>query len=158
MRLIAELRRSIDTAIPEIVHFFRDSDVKVRLATAETLWELSDRGRTVNLLVVALLIKVIAEFRPLIVTAIPKLVALLKDSDIDVCGACTVALWKLSEQGKTGNLSDLALLMRILAECRALIGPAVLDMVKSFNDGDSKICVGYVYALSKLSQQGKRAN
>jgi HEAT repeat protein len=158
MELIAELQCSVNAAILEVVNFLKDRDPKVRLATVEGLSELSDRGRTVDLLVLALFIKIIAEFRPSIVTAMPNLLTLLKDSDIGVCKACVTALSKFSEQGKPGNLSNLALLMRIIAEFRALIGPAVLDMVKSVNDGDSKICVGYVYALSELSQQGKRGN
>jgi hypothetical protein len=99
----------------------------------ETLSELSDRGKPVDFLVLALFMKTIAEFRPSIVTAIPEIVTLLKDSDIDVCKACVIALLKFSEQGKTDFASNLDLLMRIIAEFRAFIGPAVLDMVKSLN-------------------------
>lgn len=72
MIFIAELRRSIDTAIPEIINFLNDSDTKVRLATTEALLGLSDRGKTANLLIFALLMKIIAEFRPSIATALSK--------------------------------------------------------------------------------------
>jgi hypothetical protein len=126
MGLIAELQCSVNAAILEVVNFLMDSDAKVRLATVEALSKLSDRDRAVDLLVLALFMKMIAEFRPSIVTAIPELVTLLKDRNIDVCKACVTALSKFSEQGKTGMLSNLALLMRIIAEFRALIGPVVL--------------------------------
>jgi HEAT repeat protein len=152
------LRCSINAAIPEAVNFLKDGDAKVRLATAEGLSELADRSKTVNLSLLALLIKIIAEFQPSIITAIPELVTLLKDSNIDVCQACATALSKFSEHGKTGNLSGQALLMRIIAELRSRIVPAILDMVKSINDGDSNVRFAYLDALSKLSQQGKRVN
>jgi hypothetical protein len=154
MIFIAELRRSVDTAIPEIINFLNDSDT--RLATTKALLRLSDRGKTANLLIFALLMKIIAEFRPSI--AIPKIVTLLKDSDIEGCNACATALSKSSEHGKTGILPGLALLMSIIAEFRALIDPTVLDMVKTINGGDSNNHVAYINALSKFSQQGKTAN
>ena len=158
MKLIAELRCSINAAIPEVVNFLKDSDAVVRCATVESLSQLSDRGRTVNLLILALFIKIIAEFRPSIVTAIPELLTLLQDGDIDVCKACVTALSKFSEQGRTSDLLNLALLMRIIAEFRVSIGPAVLDIVKSVNDGNSNVRLAHVDALSKLSQRGKRGN
>jgi HEAT repeat protein len=150
------LRRSIDTAIQEVVNFLKDSNPIIRFATAKSLSELSDRGETADLLLPAFLTKMIAEFQPLILTAIPELLTLLNDSDINVCKACVTALSKLSEQGKPGNLSNLALLIRIIAEFRTLIGPAILDMVKSVNDDDSNVRLVHINALSKLSQQGKR--
>ena len=158
MKLIAELRCSINAAIPKVVNFLKDNDEVVRWATVESLSQLSDRGRTVNLVVLALFIKIIAEFRPLIVTAIPELLTLLKDSDISVRKAYVAALSKFSEQGKPGNLSNLALLMRIIVEFRALIGSAVLNMVKSVNDDDNNGRLVHINVLSKLSQQGKRGN
>ena len=60
--------------------------------------------------------KSIAEFQPSIITAIPKIVALLQDSDTNVCKACVTALLKFSKQGKIVNISGLVLLMRIITE------------------------------------------
>ena len=116
MELIAELRCSVNAAILEVVNFLKDSDAEVLLATVEGLSELSARGKAVDLLILALFMKMIAEFRPSIVTAIPELVTLLQDSDTDVCKACVTALSKFSEQGKTGYVSNLDLLTRIIAE------------------------------------------
>ena len=47
-----------------------------------------------------MLISIIAEFRPSIGTAIPELITLLKDSDVDVQMAATDALSKLSHYSK----------------------------------------------------------
>ena len=158
MGLIAELQCSVNAAILEVVNFLKDSDAKVRLATVEALSEVSDRGKAVDLLVLALFMKMIAEFRPSIVTAIHELVTLLKDSDTDVCKACITALSKFSGQGKTGYASNLDLLTRIIVEFQALISPAIHDMVKSLSDCDSNVHLAYVDALSQLSRQGKRRN
>jgi HEAT repeat len=52
-----------------------------------------------NLLAVALLIKVIAEFRPLMGTALIGIINLLKDSDVRVRLACVKVLSNLSAEG-----------------------------------------------------------
>ena len=155
MKFIAELQCSINAAISEVVNFLKDSDAKVCLATAAGLSELSDR-KIANLSLLALLIKIVAEFQPLIITAIPELVqvTLPEDSEIDVCRACATALLKIFGHGKMGKLLGLGLLTRIIVELRFWNVCAVLDMVKSINDGDSNVR----FALSKLSQQGKRVN
>ena len=152
------MRRSIDTVIEEVVNFLKDSDARVRLAIVEGLSELSDGSKTANLSLLALLIKIIAKFQPSIVSAFSELIALVKDSDNDVCKACATTLLKFSEHGRTGNLSGQALLMRIIAELRPRIVPAVLDMVESINEDDSNVRLAYVDALSKLSQQGKKVD
>ena len=48
-----------------------------------------------------MLIGIIAEFRPLIGTAIPEVITFLKDSDGDVRMAATDALSKLSNSSKS---------------------------------------------------------
>ena len=155
MIVLVKFQPSIDIAISEIVNLLGNSRPDICQASADALAKYSEQGKIVYLSGLALLMGIIAEFQPSIVTAIPKIVALLQDSDTDVHMACITALSKFSEQGKIVNLSGLALLMRIVAEFRAFIKPTVLDMVKSFNNGNSNVQVAYVDALSKLSQQGK---
>jgi len=46
---------------------------------------------------------IVAEFRESIRPAIPQIIALLRDSDEDVCRAGTEALFTLSEQGKVSH-------------------------------------------------------
>jgi hypothetical protein len=82
---------------------------------------LSKHGKTASLSGLALLMEIIAEFRPLISTVIPEIVELLTDgadAASEVRIACADALLKLLEQGETA-----------IAECRLLIEPAIPKIV-----------------------------
>jgi HEAT repeat protein len=103
--------------------------------------------------------EVIAEFRPAIATIIPAIVALLNEneSESSVREACVEALSTLSEPGNTAHLSDLTLLITIIAEFRSLTAtgiPAIINLLKD-KDSNSTIRSVCVVALSLISEQGK---
>ena len=104
--------------------------------------------------------KIIDNCRPLIGTAIPEIIDLLKESHGDACQAYTYAVAKLSEQGNRANLSELGstVLTTIIAEFRAVIAPAIPGIVNLLKDGDSRIHVACADTLSTLSERGKSGN
>ena len=157
MTIIAEFRPLIGHAIPEIVQLLKHNGSVVRETAANTLSQLSEQGKTAKLFNIALLMTIIAEFRPLIATAIPEFVNLLKDSNGVVRWAAKNALSQLSKQGKSVKLSDVALLMTIIAEFRPLIGPAIPEIVKLLKHNGAEVGETAAYTLSRLSEQGKTA-
>ena len=103
IKLIAEFRKLIDTVIPDIIQLAKDSDRESHQGVAEALLTLSNDGKTANIFVVALFMKIIVDYRPLIQTAIPGIAELLRGSSwVPGWGAAEV-LSKLSEQGKTSQ-------------------------------------------------------
>jgi HEAT repeat protein len=103
MTTIAEFRSLIATAIPVIVDLLNDSKDTVRAACTGALSTLSEHGKIPNLWSLTLLTTIIAEFRSLIVPAIPGIVTLLKDDQWDVSQAAANALLKLSGQGEKSH-------------------------------------------------------
>ena len=92
------MRPLIGTAIPEIITLLKDSDSDVQIAAANTLSKLSDHSKRLYLSGLSLLIYFIAGFQPLIMTAIPDIITLLKDSDsVQIAAANTLS--KLSGYG-----------------------------------------------------------
>ena len=84
-----------------IVNLLKDGTVyNYQRAVADMLSRLADECKIFNLLGLALLIGIVAEFRSLIVTAIPYIADWLKDSDTDVKVAGIDTLLKLSKHGK----------------------------------------------------------
>jgi HEAT repeat len=120
--------------------------------------KLSKQGKTAQLSDVALLMTMLAEFRPLIGSAIPEILELLKDTEWEVRLAGVNALSQLSEHGKMDNLSDVALLMTAIAEFRPLIGHAIPKIIKLLKHTGWIVCQAAVAALSQLSEQGKTVN
>ena len=155
MTIIAEFRPLIGSAILEIVELLKHNDSKVRGTAANTLSQLSEQGKTAKLFDVALLMTIIAEFRPLIATAIPEFVNLLKDSNVAVRWAGKDTLSQLSEQGKTPKLSDVPLLMMIIAEFQPSIASAIPAIVKLLKHNGAEVRQIAAYTLSQLSEQGK---
>ena len=99
---------------PNIVNLLEhgdDTSSSALLACTDALPKLSAYGKIVNLLGLALLISIItiAELQPSIGNAIPGIITLLNNSDLDkdVRVAGTITLSKLSKQGKRLNLSSL---------------------------------------------------
>ena len=79
---------------------------------------------------------IIAEFRPLIASAIPEIADLLKHSEGFVRQAGVDVLSQLSEHGKKVNLSCLAFLMYTIAEFHPLIDTVISEILDSFDAGD----------------------
>ena len=107
MNIVAEfqefVRLAIQLALPRIVAgLLSDSDWNVRIASAYSLSMLSENGRIYLVLVSALLMSIVAEFRESIMIrqAISQVVALLNDSNWNVREAGANALLKLSKQGR----------------------------------------------------------
>jgi hypothetical protein len=100
IKIVAEFRHSIANAIPEIVELVKNQRWKVYRGAAEALFTLSEHSKRVNIFVFALLMNIIAEFRPFIGTAIPDIAKLLGDfswSSGPLGGAETLS--RLSERG-----------------------------------------------------------
>ena len=106
---------------------------------------------------IALLMTIIAELRPLIGPAIPEMVNLLKDS-YDFVRPARDALLQLANQGKTARLSNVALLMMIIAECRPLITSAIPDIADLLKHRERFVRQAGVDVLSQLSEHGKTVN
>jgi HEAT repeat protein len=84
-----------------LVALLTDGNNNVRGAGAHTLAKLSEKGkRNYDCSGIPPLIDIPDEFQPVILDSIPKLVALLTDSDTWVRKAGAGALAKLSEKGK----------------------------------------------------------
>jgi hypothetical protein len=98
IKIIAEFRKSIETAIPAIIQLAKDGNMDI----AEALLTLSNDGKTANIFVPALLMKIIVDYRPLIQMAIPEIAELLTDT-LEICYAGAEILSKLSERGKTSQ-------------------------------------------------------
>src|SRR5271156_1790986 len=95
------------TAIPEIITLLKDSYCGVQIAAANTLSKLSDHSKRLYLSGLSLLIYFIAGFQPLIMTAIPEIITLLKDShNVRIAAANTLS--KLSDHSKRLYLSGLS--------------------------------------------------
>ena len=75
----------------------------MREAAANLLVELLEQGKTANFFDLALLIKIVAEFREPIRSAIPHIIALFTDKDEHVRRVATKLLGKLLEQGKVAD-------------------------------------------------------
>ena len=103
IKLIAQFRQLIDTVIPDIIQLAKDSHRETHLGAAEALLTLSNDGKTANIFIPALFMKIIVDYQPLIQMAIPGIAELLRGSSwVPQWGAAKV-LSKLSEQGKTSQ-------------------------------------------------------
>ena len=103
--ILAEFQLPIKTGFLDIIRLLSDRDDNIRIAGSDTLSKLSDRGKTVTLLGLALLTSILAVFRPLIKPAIRDIVNFLKPTHSRVrrrAGADAVS--KLSEHGKSVDL------------------------------------------------------
>ena len=90
--------------------------------------------------------------------AIPQIIVLLSESDLNICKAGIDALLKLSEQGKVKNF-DLIIADVLVAECQGSIGPAIPQMVILLTEWkELDILKIVVDALLKLSDHGKVSN
>jgi len=98
--IVAEFRPLIGTVIPSIINILDDSTG--REAGVDTLSKLSKHSKRVDLSVLAFLISILVEFRPLIGKAIPQIINLLKDGDVQM--AVTNTLLKLAEYSKRMKL------------------------------------------------------
>ena len=105
INITAEFQNLIEKSIPEIIQLANDSDWRVCGGAAEALLTLSEHCERANtkMLVLVLLMKIIAELRASICTAIPGIVKLFRDDPTTGIGT----LLKLLEQGKTVCLSNL---------------------------------------------------
>jgi hypothetical protein len=107
----------IGTLIPDIINHLKDSGWAFQKAGALALSKLSDHSKGVNFKLSDLisLIGFIAEFQMDIRTAVPMIIALLKDNDKSVQKASIDALSKLSEHSKSHHhyFLGLALLISI---------------------------------------------
>ena len=101
------------------------------------------------------LISIVVEFRPLILSAIPRIIALLKNSDENFRRVGIDAVSNLSDHGKRVNLSGLTLLMSILAEFRPFIEPTIPEILKLLNDPHQSVRMMAANSLSKLAAHGK---
>jgi HEAT repeat protein len=108
MSSVAEFQESIGSTIPQIITFLSNSNSDICLGSATALLELSEQGKKIEYSGLALLMSSVAEFRESIVSAIPRIITFLSDSDSYVRLAGAVALSKLSEQGKNIEYSGLA--------------------------------------------------
>jgi hypothetical protein len=102
IKIIAEFRKSIDTAIADIIQLSKDSEEESYQGATEALLTLSNDGKTANIFVPALLMKIIVNYRPFIQMAIPGIAELLGGTS-RMCQVATEVLSKLSEQGKTSQ-------------------------------------------------------
>jgi hypothetical protein len=99
---------------------------------------------------------IIAVFRQSIDNAIPDIVNALKSGEnLDVRMKCADTLSKLSEKGTPPILSGLGL---PIDDRRSLIGMAIPEIVDLLKESHDDACQVYIYAVAKLSEQGKRAN
>src|SRR5271168_2573222 len=151
------MRPLIGTAIPEIITLLKDSDIYVQIAAANTLSELSDHSKRLYLSGLSLLIYFVAGFQPLIMTAIPEIITLLKDSHWNVQIAAANTLSKLSDHSKRLYLSSLSLLIYFIAGFQPLIMTAIPDIITLLKDSDS-VQIAAANTLSKLSGYGKRVH
>ena len=101
------------------------------------------------------LTSIVVEFRHFIPTAIPRIIALLKNSDKIVRRVGIDAVSNLSDHGKRVNLSGLTLLMSILAEFRPFIETAIPQILKLLNDPHQSVRIMGANSLSKLAAHGK---
>ena len=104
MKIIVEYRPLIRSDIAEIINSLSNSDSTICWRAITTLSNLSQQGKFLKSLVLALLIINVAKFRPLIRPALPVIVNLLKDGDQSVYVACLNSLETFSAQGKTVTL------------------------------------------------------
>ena len=104
--IIAEFQPSIKTGFPNIIRLLSDRDDNIRMAGSDTLSKLTARGKTVTLLGLALLISILAGFRPLIEPdTVHDIVSFLQDTNShSVRRAGADAVSKLSEHGKSVDL------------------------------------------------------
>src|SRR5271168_625428 len=150
------MRPLIGTAIPEIITLLKDSYWQVRIAAANALSKLSDHSKRLYLSGVSLLIYFVAGFQPLIMTAIPEIITLLKDSDSDVQIAAANTLSKLSDHSKRLYLSSLSLLIYFIAGFQPLIMTAIPEIITLLKDSRSHVRRAAANTLSKLSDHSKR--
>lgn len=80
IRTVAEFRESIRDAVPRIIDLLSDDDTHARRASAYSLAKLSVQGEVTHSSL-ALLTRIVADFRESIDAAIPLLVALLSYSE-----------------------------------------------------------------------------
>ena len=156
IKIIAEFRKLIGTAIPDIIQLAKESS-RERGGAAEALLTLSNDGKTANISVPALLMKIIVDYRPLIQMAIPGIAKLLTETTGVGQMAAAEVLSRLSEQGKTSQYILSTFLITITAEFCSSIGPAVPLIVKLLKDSPQMVYKA-VDTLSNLSAHGKRAN
>ena len=102
---IAAEFRDLIGSIPDIVTFIKARDKDVREAGINALSRLSGHGKKVKLSCLPLFISLSAEFHPLIESAIPGIISLLKDNNHQSISKAGIdALSKFSEHGKRVSL------------------------------------------------------
>ena len=138
-----------------MITLLRDSDVCIQKAATAALFKLSEYSKRINLSDLALFTSLIAQFQPSISTGLPDIIRLLNDRDDNIRKAGLNTLSKLSDRGKIVTLSDLALLISILADFRPLIGTAIRDIVILLKDRHRHVRRAGADAVSKLSEHGK---
>src|SRR5271156_4451506 len=147
---------TIQTAIPEIIILLKDSHWNVRIAAADTLSKLSGYSKRLYLSSLSLLISFIAGFQPLIMTAIPEIITLLKDKNYLVLEAAANTLSKLSDHSKRLYLSGLSLLIYFIAGFQSLIMTAIPEIITLLKDESYHVQVAAANTLSKLSDHSKK--
>ena len=154
--IIAEFLSLFNPAISIIAKLDRGRGPCV--ASLNVLSIFSAQGKDSQFIRSTLLIIIIAEFRHLIVPAIPKIVNLLKDPDETIRMAAVNALSTFSAHGKTVQFIGSPLLMIIIAEFRDLIHPAIHAIVHLLKDNEVDVCLAGADALDQLLKQGMSVN
>lgn len=98
----------------------------------------------------------LAEFRESITYAIPKIIALLSLSELNVQRSAADALSKLSGKGDVLSCSDLNIVeVLFIAEFHELIRAAIPQIITLLGSWNSDVCEAGRNALMKLSEQCK---
>ena len=105
-----------------------------------------------------MLIGLVAEFQPFLVTAIPDIANLLIDSRCAVQETGAATLLKFSEQSKSVQLSGPTLLISIIAKFRPSIAKFLPQIIALLKDAHGSVRKTVVDTLLKLSEQGERLN
>ena len=103
-----------------------------------------------------MLISIVAEFKPLIVTAISKVITLLKDRDYHVQIAAVNTLSKLSDHSKRLYSSGLSLLIYFTAEFQPLIMTAIPEIITLLNGRNNHVQIAAANTLLEMSDHSKR--
>jgi len=102
--------------------------------------------------------RITAEFRAFIATAIPQVITLLNDRDWEIHREAIDSLAKLSQQGKITNFFYLLSRMSITAALREFIAPAIPCIITLLSDAAWKLRKEAVNALTILLEQGSITN
>jgi HEAT repeat protein len=143
--VLGQMAKYAEEAVPDLLRALKEPDVQMRMTAAAALWAVHSQDDEVMPVVLEALkgdnqsrsaaLQVIQQIGPSARAAMPEIIQMLKDSNLQSSAASALA------QMAQGSDAE----------------PVVAALIKAAQDKDRELCKGAVYALGHLYQRAERA-